>query len=577
MKIFKILLLFLFSLSLLSANSLDIYILNPEEDRGNEGLIEIIKSKAKVHNPSILIDSRSGEVVFRGLNEEVKKKLKNIYGGKKEEKNDIPYTLRSIYQLLLPNTYKSVNLYFVNSIFYKDDKFDFKLGIPNDAFLTSSEADFIHLKSFEGLNVHTYILNDKKMFMHSEHQNGIKRFYAILCDKLKLDLQVFNTTFSTKKEKIIVEKVQENSKVKALAIVSRPPKKLHFEEDEVEYLQVGDHVGIKIHNKDRADMKMFVSMNGVSSPVTCDAKGICIFNSPLRLGKNVLTFNKLDGTEYRKEVMSNYLPHDEFECYSLSGSGDNIFILKVMKSYRPENDIVTLRYEEEKKEYNTTVENGFYEFKIPLKYADNTFLLTQYSGEISSCSGENKKIKEENEKKRIAEEKRIAELAEIEREKIEKRQEEELKKKREIAAKKRASTAINHGTNKVTYNNEILIENYNSPSKTQDIYAMDLNKPMKIDEFSLSECDGDNEGDDRNSFDIYLVDEYGTKKQIASTVHASGDDVCKNHSIKNPFPNFMAIRIIVDPIGTLGPIGGNPNGGAWQIKKASIKYVKGQN
>jgi len=576
MKNFKIILLIVWSLTILSATSLDIYILNPEEDRGNEGIFEIIKSSDKSNNPSVIIDSRVGDILFRGQNSELKDKIKKFYGGNKEDKNDIPYTLNSIHKLLLPNNYSDVNLYFINSIFYKDTKFDFNLGFPNDAFLTSLEASFVDIKSFDSLKVHTYIINDKKLFIDAVHKKAMRRFYAILADRLKLDLQVFNTTFSTTKEEIKVDTISPNSSIQKLAILKKPPIERHYEIDLVDVTQDSDKIEIKLRNKDRAGMSMFVSMNGVSLPVTCNTDGECIFKTTLRLGKNILTLNKLDGTEYKREFISNYIPNDDGECYVL----DNVLTLRVMKSFRPENDIVKLNYIEDNKEYNTTVKGGYYEFKIPLKYANNRFALKQYSGGISICSGANQKIQEENERQRIAEEERIAKLnkeAEIKRQKILAKKQKELEKKREEMAKKRASTAINNGTNKISYDNETLISNYYSRSLTKETYPMDLNKPMKIDTFFLKECDGDNEGDDRNSFDIYIEDEDGNRKMIAQTVHASGDDVCKEHTIKNPFPDFKAIRIIVDPIGTLGPIGSGPTGGAWSIENASIKYAKEQN
>lgn len=556
----KILLLFLLFCSSLSAKNLDIYMLNPENNRGEDGLTSLIEENGK-NNDIIAIDFRNGQLVFRGNSTEFIDELDSIFGGKKLVKHNIPYALRTVYKTILPSDYQNINLYMINSILYKDRMFDFGKGIPSDSFLASKKADFVKLNDFGKFKIKTYIFNDRKVFINSEHKDRLRRFYAILCDRLNLNLQAFNTNFSTKKENIKLDKLQANADIKKLRVYKKPPKMLHFDFDEIDSYVYGDKVKVTITNPDRANMQMYIKLNGVQNKVKCDKQGKCVFSSILRLGKNKLSFNRLDGSVYEKEYVSKYIPNDEFKCVATS---DNMFILRATNSLRPEGDTVKLKYIEENKTYKAKMTNGFYEFKIPMLHIKNEFQLTQYNGSISACIGTNQELKKK-EDERIAKEKKEYE-ARLAKQLA---KQEKLKKK---MAEERKKTRINIGQNKVIMDEEILVNNYSEWVETKESYPMDLNEPRKIDSFTLIETDADYDKNSANTFSIYLIDEYGNEKPLALDVPGSNDQSVKTHVFDNPYRNFEVIRIKIVPNLSNSKYG-NMNG-KWQLDKASIKYLK---
>lgn len=556
MKILKLLLLC--SISVLYAKNLDIYVLNPEQGKGYKQFISIVQDKTKLSNESIIIDSRDGKVFFRGNNKDTKRKIKNFYKKKKKAKNnnDVAYALNSIYKSIVAAEYGEINLYFINSILYKDAKYNFEEGAPNDAFLLSSKSSFIYLNTFENIKLKTYILTYKKLFINKDHKDGLERFYVLLSNKLKLNLQTFNTNFSVKKEKLDVGSIDPKAKAQLMKVDLTPPKRLHFDEDEYKIQQNKDKLSMIISNKDRAHMLMDIKLNGISFSVPCDASGVCQFEAHLSLGDNNITYKNLNNLLFTKSLKSSYIPDDEIESYSLG----NEQVIRVKKSHRPEGNVVKVEYVQEGKKYSQKVVNGYYEFRMPLKYAENQFKVYQYSGNIIIINAINKKLKAKEE--RIKEE-TIAKLNEKKRlEAIAKLKKEEKKIELEkIAQEKQRAEAINKGTNKVINDTEILVNNYSKTDSAKEEYKLQLNSPRKVDSFELTEYDAD-----YDSLDIYIENSEGVRKEIAINITGSGDNVSKTHKINNPFKSFVVNRILIKPKTNLG--------GVWRIDQALIKYGK---
>ena len=558
MKQIAILLYLVFWIAIANANSLDIYILNPEHKISYKKINAYFDNNKKENRYAYIIDSRNGKIFFKGDYSSLERKIKSFYKRKKEKlnNNDVAYTLKSIYKTILPKEYNKYNLFFINSIFYNDNKYNFLDGTPNDAFITSKNSPFYYLPIFKNKKIDAYIFNNKKLFLDKAHNDGLSRYYYLLFKKLNINLITFNNNFSLKKEKFNIKEIDNSSNTKKLTIVKVPPKKIHFEEDEFVIKQKKDRLFVTIKNIDRKNMLMQIKLNNIPYSVLCDNYGVCKFEAYLKLGKNTLEFKKLNNKNFTKEIVSKYIPDDELHYYSIG----EIFVLKVKNSYRPNNDIVKLKYTEENIELSKKVVNGYYEFRVKMKHPLNHFVFYQYSGNIDKIEAINEKLKKEEEKKRLE---RIRKLKEKKRqEELKKIEEEKKRKEREKKAQEKIrKEAINKGTNKVSGNTEILINNYSNYGSTKKEYKLALNSPRKIDKFEIAEFDADGDG-----FDVIIEDINGNKKTIANNVLGSGNDETKRHIIDNPYKNIEVSSITIKPKSDLG--------GMWRIKQALVKYIQ---
>lgn len=455
----KIVFLIIFICSFSIAKNLNIYIIDPTHLSGIGNIKEIIQ-KENTDTDIAIVNGISGSVKYRGRADSVPNRY---LMPKKVKKNRVkivntPYVIESIYKMLLPNRYKNVKIFFINSIFYKNKTFDFEKGVPNDTFLISQSSDFNYINKFNN-NIKSYIIVSDRYFINNEHKNGLKRFYYLLFKKTNLNLQSFNSSFSIKKENINVKPISRDMANNKMNISLTPPKKLHFQDDEFKITHDKNRglVYGYVKNIDRKNSTISIFLNKQEYNFDCDKNGICRFHIDLMLGDNEFKFKKINNREIVKHYNSKYIPDDEIR-FNVKHSEDehsvqDFFKLESIKTYRPIGSKVELEYkEEDKKLYATVDDSGYYKFKVPLKHIYNTFILKEYNGnskKISIISPKLKKKEEERIKKLREEEIKRAEEAKRKQEEEAKKRAKEAKRKAEEAQKKAEEELKKKGLRKI--------------------------------------------------------------------------------------------------------------------------------
>jgi len=425
----KVVFLFILTLCLFSKD-LNIYVMD-QTHLNNTNKIEKILPKSNSVDVAI-VDGIDGSVIYRGKGKNIPTDVVYLEPIKKDEikKVETPYTIESIYKMILPTDYEHINIYFINSIFYKNQKFDFEKGAPSDAFLVSENSEFTYIDKFSQ-NIKSYIFVSDGYFVNNEHKEGLKRFYYLLFKKLNLNLQTFNSNFSKTPEKFNFKPISKDSLSNSLKVSLTPPKKIHYQDDEYN-LNYGEGIlrGY-IKNKIRANTNATIYLNNQEHTISCDKDGICRFKLKLKLGNNTFKFKTINNKDIVKTFKSNYIPND-IPKYSIYKEDNKVYmILEPIKSYRPANSTVVLYYKNENKDYNTTVDSdGYYKFKIPLKYINNTFILKQYNGTVTKINIVNDilKKKEEERIRKLQEEKRKKALEELKKQGLKKIDKKKVKK-----------------------------------------------------------------------------------------------------------------------------------------------------
>jgi hypothetical protein len=409
----KIVLWLMVTMSLV-ASDLNVYMFNPSQLTGQNVFKRMLRS---VSGDYVVINVQNGRIVNNRFSAS-KYKLSKLKKLKKYPEVHLPYALESLYRLILPSDYQHINVYMINAIFYRDGEYDFAKGFPSDAFLTSRVSPFIDLNSFEGFPIKTYIMTHKKYFINDDHFRGLKRFYVLLSERLHLNLQTFNTNFSTNPEAFSVKPL-DASKAKSLMSVSlSPPRKLHYDEDErliTHDLGNGTLKG-KIVNKLRKNSRITLYLNDEPFVFDCDDAGECRFHMPLFVGRNLFHYKQMDGRAYTHEYNSTYIPDDVVDYKSLTDGEKVTFILKCIHTDRPKGSTVSLHYQEKNKTYTATVdEDGYYEFRIPQTHRLNHFVLKQFNGNQLTITAENPSLKRREEealRRKIEEAKRAKKIEE---------------------------------------------------------------------------------------------------------------------------------------------------------------------
>jgi len=453
----------------------------------------------------------------------IQKGIKFLFPLKKVNEFNVPYLLYLAYQInKIDPSYNKI--YLINSIFYKDNKYDFSIGYPSDSF--AEYKNFLYLPKFKN-NIDCYIFVDKDNFLNESYFNKYRRFYYFWLKSKNITLKNFNSEYSFEKEKFNYTPLNLNE---PLEIKNITPKKIMIQDDEVYTNLDGNILYITITNPQRNKGYIEAKINNKSIYIPCK-DGICKYKLKLKYGKNTFIFKKLSNKLYKKTFIN--------KCKINSLKDKNIKSDKnTLVFYNPERPVGSYvdAYINDKHQRLKVNKNHQFIIKIP-----------------SNLNKINIKIKQQN-----------CSLLEF------------------IYTKKIPPKKIqNENLKKVNEDKQILIlkADGNGIKELEDgknTFNFDLPKPIYIKEILLYEADADND-----TISIGIVTENNKIIMLQNNIRASGNcgtnpkeilnhtnkcypfpgKCCMIHDIKVP-SNFKVKSIILNTKSNLY--------GLWYLKKIEI-------
>jgi len=233
------------------------------------------------------------------------KRFKNInqinaylYSQKANYKSfNTPYLLYLAYKINeIDPSYNKI--YMINSVFYKDNSFNFMKGYPSDGFV--NYENFKYLPKFKN-NVNCYIFVDSSNFNNVSYVNKYRRFYYYWLKNKNINLVAFNTNYNLNKENF---KYKPLNSIEKLKIKNLLPKAINIKDDEVKFEKnkFSNVVKIIIKNPVRKNQWASVLLNKQIFYIYCNEKGICKKNLKLNYGKNLIEFTTIKGKKVKKEL-----------------------------------------------------------------------------------------------------------------------------------------------------------------------------------------------------------------------------------------------------------------------------------
>jgi len=190
-------------------------------------------------------------------------------------------------------------IYMVNSIFYKDNTYNFEKGYPSDSFV--NYENFNYLPKFEN-KISCYIFTNQDLFKKNYYFEKYRRFYYFWLKSKNINLKAFNSEYSLKNEQFKYNPLNLSEPIK---VKIAKPKKIPYRKDKIDLIQKNNVLDIIIYNPVRANSFVKVSLNDKDHYINCNGNGICITELKLDYGKNILKYKRLSGKLFKKEFINN--------------------------------------------------------------------------------------------------------------------------------------------------------------------------------------------------------------------------------------------------------------------------------